>query len=150
MTLFRNGSIVLKDADMKTRFAFVALISAIMLVTANIAGANTGDPLDVNKDDIIDETDADIVILHLNTYGSTDSVDDAVTEFSPFDDSGLEFLIPLVGPEDVLYDIASIGPSQADIARINYCATWERKDVTGDGFISAIDALTIINWLNSH
>jgi hypothetical protein len=139
--------VVPKESEMKTRFAFVALVSMLFL---NVAVANTGDPLDVNKDNIIDETDADIVILHINTYGVTDVTDDMVNEFAPWDDSGLEFTVPLLGAEAHVYDITNIGPTVDDIERLNYCLTWERKDVNNSGTITAADALAIINWVNSH
>jgi hypothetical protein len=135
---------------MKTRFDFVALMFGIVLWSASIAVAHTGAPEDVNKDNIIDETDADIVILHINTYGSTNDRAAAVAEFEPWDDEDLADLILLLGAEPVLYDLASIGPTSGDEARVNYCVTWHRNDVNGNGTISAADALQIINWLNSH
>jgi len=135
---------------MNVRFAFVALFG-IALSCVNIAVANTGDPLDVNKDGLIDETDADIVVLHINTFGNgTDSVEDALDEFGTWDDEELRDDVLSEGPEEVLYILSLYFPTSGDTARVNYVVTWERKDVTGDGFIVPGDVLAIINYLNSH
>jgi Dockerin type I domain len=132
------------------RFAFVALISAFVFLWANVAVANTGNVLDVNKDGLIDDTDADIVILHINTYGSTNALNAALTQFGTWDDEDIPDLIDFLNSaEDVLYDLATINPTSGDEARVNYVVTWERKDVNGNGTISAADALAIINYLNS-
>jgi hypothetical protein len=135
---------------MKTRFAFFALMSAILLVTANDAAAAVGNVLDINKDGAITEADADTVIEHINTYGSTDP-DEPEARF-PFSSSGFEN-----DPEtlegklhnfvffDFVYNL-----TQTDLEHLTYRVAWVRRDTSGDGWVSPIDALLIINWLNAH
>jgi hypothetical protein len=140
---------------MISRFAFAALISGFVFLSTGIAVANIGDTKDVNKDGLIDETDADIVILHVDEWGVTDALEDALDKFGTWDDEDIPYedIVTDGSAEPSLYRVnylRLLGLTSGDEARINYVVTWERKDVNNDGDITAADALVIINYLNSN
>jgi hypothetical protein len=137
---------------MNMRFVFVALTSGVVLLSANYAAADVGNVLDINKDGVITDIDAETVIEHLNTYGSTDP-DEPEAQF-PFDSEDLEEEADVTPLEDILHNYVFYefiyGLDDPDLERLTYRITWERRDTSGDGWVSPIDALLIINWLNSH
>jgi hypothetical protein len=140
---------------MISRFVFAALISGLVFLWSNTAVANIGDPKDVNKDGLIDDTDADIVILHVDEWGVTDALEDALNKFGTWDDYDMRNEIYYAGSaEPVMHDILLYriytSLSTGDELRIINVVTWERKDVNDDGNITAADALVIINYLNSN
>jgi hypothetical protein len=141
---------VSKEKHMNTRFGFVALVSGIVLLSANYAAAAVGDVLDINKDGFITDSDAETVIEHLNMHGSTNAAD-AQAEF-PFTSSGFEN--DSASLEDKLHNYVFYefvySLTSTDLEHLTYRVAWQRRDTSGDGWVSPIDALLIINWLNSH
>jgi len=131
----------------ETRFIVSTLVIGLLLMCANDGFAQIGDVKDVNKDGLISDADIEIIVDHLDEYGTTDVDDDAASEF-PFDDGDLTTLVAFVGPVLVLMDAVSVDPSAADLDRLWYRSAWLHKDVNVDGNISPIDALIIINYLN--
>lgn len=137
---------------MTRRICVTLMVVAGLLWLSVPAFAQIGSVYDVDKDGVICcDVDADAVTNHINLYGTTDLFDDAIAEFGSFDESDIELLVELFGPVYVIHDVdlliseEEMEFSDDDMARLWYHASWVRKDVSGNGTISAYDVLLIIN-----
>lgn len=132
-------------------FARLVVVALVLLFGWCAPVSAQGLDVDVNHDGIVTSLDVDTVTDHINTYGNnTDTFGDFLAVFGSYDDSDLQDEIESEGPTEIMRVLGLYLPSSADIDRTWHHVAWARNDVSGNGSITPLDVLLIIDYINSE